>query len=401
MTNLNKTKLWTRDYALITGTHLLVSLNLYILIVIVSIFAMDTFHSSPSQAGLASGIFMIGSVISRLFSGKWIERIGRKRTLFTGLGLGFVMTLLYFFVKSITLLFIVRLFHGFASGIALTAMATIVSCLIPRERHGEGIGIFMLSLTLAMAIGPFLGIFFSRHSGFAICFAICAFCAAAGLCSALFLNIPEIRLTADQLNETKGFRFESFFERRAIPISLVSGLACICYSSITAFLAPYAREIHLADTAGLFFAVYAAASFFSRPYCGRVFDSRGENSTMYPAILAFMVGMFILGSIHYSFTLLLAAVFVGFGFGVEQSNAQAIAVRSVEPHRLGLANSTFFAFVDIGSGVGPFVWGLFVPFAGYRGLYKSLAVIILLCAFLYHVLHGKKAWRRQERPATR
>ena len=122
-----------------------------------------------------------------------------------------------------------------------------------------------------------------------------------------------------------------------------------------------------------------------------MFDSKGENFTMYPAIIAFMVGMFALGQAHHGYSLLLAAAFVGSGFGTEQSNAQAIAVRAAEPHRLGLANSTFFAFVDVGSGVGPLIWGLSIPFTGYRGLYKGLTVVVLACAFLYYLLHGRKA----------
>jgi MFS family permease len=392
---MNKAKLWTKDYALVTNCHLFVSLNLYVLIVIVSIFAMDTFHSSPSEAGLASGIFMIGSVISRLLSGKWIERIGRKRTFYTGLIFGFIMTLLYFVVNDIVALFVVRFLHGIASGIALTAMGTIVSYAIPKERYGEGLGYFMLSLTLAMAIGPFLGILLSRYAGFGACFAACAACGAIGLLSALFLDIPEVRLSEEQLKKTKGFHFDSFFEMKSMPISVVSGVACVCYSGVVSFIAPYSREIHLTEAASLFFVVYAAASFLSRPYTGRMFDSRGENFTMYPAIIAFMVGMLLFGRAHYSYTLLLAAAFVGFGFGTEQSNAQAIAVRTAEPHRLGLANSTFFAFVDVGSGVGPFVWGLFIPFTGYRGLYSGLAIVVLGCAFLYYLLHGRKVALRK------
>ena len=177
---MNKAKLWTRDYTLVTCSNLFVSLNLYVLMVIASIFAMDTFHSSPGEAGFASGIFMIGSVISRLLSGKWIERIGRKKTFYGGLIFGLAMTLLYFAVNDIVLLFIVRFFHGIASGIALTAMGTIVSYAVPKERYGEGLGYFMLSLTLAMAIGPFLGIIVSRYAGFNMCFVACAIFAAMG-----------------------------------------------------------------------------------------------------------------------------------------------------------------------------------------------------------------------------
>ncbi|NWN95769.1 MAG: MFS transporter, partial [Bacillus sp. (in: Bacteria)] len=53
--------------------------------------------------------------------------------------------------------------------------------------------------------------------------------------------------------------------------------------------------------------------------------------------------------------------------------------------------STFFIFLDAGVGVGPFLLGLLVPFAGYHGLYAIMAVVLVLCVFLYYFVHGKKA----------
>lgn len=106
-----------------------------------------------------------------------------------------------------------------------------------------------------------------------------------------------------------------------------------------------------------------------------------------------MVGMFILSQAHHGYTLLLAGVFIGLGSGAVQSSCQAIAVKVAPPHRVGLANSTFFMFSDIGLGIGPVIFGLFTPFIGYRGVYASTAVVAFACVFLYYLMHGKKAVR--------
>ena len=167
---MSKPRLWTKDFLIIAFLNFFVAMNFYLLMVSVSWFAMESFHSSPGEAGLAVGIFVIGALIARLICGKWIERIGRKRMLYAGLILSLVMSLLYLAVGGIVFLLIVRFFHGIAFGIVSTTAGTIVADIIPKQRLGEGLGYFMLSVTLATAIGPFLGMVAIRQSGFGIVF---------------------------------------------------------------------------------------------------------------------------------------------------------------------------------------------------------------------------------------
>jgi MFS family permease len=60
---------------------------------------------------------------------------------------------------------------------------------------------------------------------------------------------------------------------------------------------------------------------------------------------------------------------------------------------MGLANSTYFAFSDIGMGIGPLMVGFIIPFTGYRGIYMLMAVFAVVCLLLYYLLHGNKAAR--------
>jgi MFS family permease len=217
--------------------------------------------------------------------------------------------------------------------------------------------------------------------------------AALSLVITLFLSVPEMKLPEQQAEGTKRFKFNNFFESKVIPISIVIIVIYFCYSSVLSFLALYSKEIHLVDAASFFFVIYALAAFFSRPFVGRLFDSRGENLIMYSAILFFIVGMVTLSQARHGYILLLSGALIALGFGSIQSVCQAITTKIAPPHRLGLATSTFFMFTDLGTGIGPFIFGLFIPFIGYSGIYLVAAIVALACVFLYYFLHGKKATR--------
>ena len=74
------------------------------------------------------------------------------------------------------------------------------------SRNGEGIGYFALSMTLATAIGPFIGIFILEHFSFNIIFIFCLICVAISLFLSFFLKVQEITLTQEQAAEMKGFK---------------------------------------------------------------------------------------------------------------------------------------------------------------------------------------------------
>jgi MFS family permease len=388
---MNKPRLWTKDFILVSLCNIFIALNLYLLIVSISPYAMEKFHSTPSEAGLATGIFMIGILFARLLTGKWIERIGRAKTFKTGLFLSLVTSLLYFAVGNIWSLLAIRFLHGATLGIASTGVSTIAADIIPRQRRGEGLAYYMLGVTLATAIGPFIAMFLSNHGSFTMIFASCAIAASLSLGISFFITVDEISLTAEQLEGTKGFSLKSFLEPRAIPIATVCGALYFCYSSVLSFLAAYAKEVHLADAAGLFFVVYAVAVLLSRPYAGRLFDSKGENKVMYPAIVVFVTGMIVLSQAHHGYTLLVSAALIGSGISAVQSFTQAICIRVTEPHRIGLATSTFFVSMDFTIGIGPFIFGIFIPLIGYRGIYAAGAAAALACTLLYYGLHGRKS----------
>ncbi|WP_339292005.1 MFS transporter [Paenibacillus sp. FSL W8-0187] len=386
----SRDRLWSKDFLIVFGVNFLLFLCFYLLVVIMSSYAKNEFHASTGMAGLASSIFVVGALIGRLIGGSIIERVGRKKLLFTGLIAFSVLIGLYFIVNSLSVLLIVRFFHGIAFALASTATGTIAASLIPNSRRGEGTGYYGVSIIIASAIGPFIGLMINEHASMMANFTLCGVLGVLSLLSAFFMNIPKLVLTAEQEKDLQGLKLSNFIEPKALPISLVSFVMGFGYSSVLTYLMIFAGQISLTEIASYFFIVYAIVVILSRPFTGRWFDQRGANVVMYPAILSFAIGMVLLSQAHHGLTLLLSAVFVGLGYGTTQSSSQALAIKRSPAHRIGLATSTFYIFVDVGIGFGPFILGFLTPLVGFRGMYIAMAVLLAAGIVLYHFLVGKK-----------
>lgn len=389
MNQAAKNKLWTKDFIVVSSVNFLLTLVFYLLMVTIAVFAVDEYHASTSQAGLVTGIFIIGTLIGRLFIGRFIDVIGRKRTLVIGLILFILTTALYFIHLGIGFLLFTRFLHGMMLGMASTASGTIVAQIIPNTRKGEGIGYFSMSATLATAIGPFIGLYMSQHTSFEMIFSFCLALGIICLLTSFFVYVPKLEVKAPT-SVAKGFKISDFVEPKALPIAFITLAVAFCYSSVLSFINFYAIEIDLVEAASFFFIVYAGAVLVSRPFTGRLMDIKGANYVMYPAFILLAAGLLLLSQANSSITLLVSGVLIGLGFGNMQSCTQAIAVKLTPASRMGLATSTFFIFLDAGLGFGPYLLGFVIPQTGYSILYIILGALALLTTILYFFLHGKK-----------
>lgn len=363
--------------------------------VIASEYAINKFNASSGLAGLSASIFVIGAMFTRLLVGKWIGRLGYKKTLTIGLVFMTVMAFFYFAISSLAFMLVVRFLHGAFFGISMISTTTIVADIVPPERRGEGMGYFILSNTIATAIGPFLAMFLGRYGSYSLMFIICSGTMVLSVLTLPLLSLRDIVLTEEQKRDLCGFKLRNCIEPGVVPISIVSLLFFLCYTSIISFISVYSKQINLSEVATYFFVIFAAVNLVSRPYAGRRFDKKGENSIMYIAIPIFTIGLFVFSRMNSALTLILSAVLIGIGFGSMVACTQAIIVKITPRHRLGMANSTFFVLSDLGVGGGPLIVGLLIPYAGYRGIFLIAAGISIVCLAMYYWLHGRKAAREE------
>ena len=413
--------LWTRDFILGTLVNFVLSCNYFMLTVVMTAYAMDVYYAPAALAAFCASIFIIGTLIARLASPSLMERLGRKRLLILGTAFGCGMSALYLLDTPLGALMGIRLLHGIAYGICSTTIATIVTALVPASRKGEGIGYYMLSVTLGAAIGPFAGILISRHVSYDVLF----ISAALVLVAAMLLVFPlrvrgpqkssaaaqeelageELAGSAEGRREEaaaakaatpalkasgqEGCRWNKVIERGAIPISSVCFLIFFGYSSLLTFLTPFAESVGLTRAASVFFIVYALSMFLTRPFTGRAFDRRGPLLVMIPAFFSFTAGMVMLAFASNDWMILGSALLCGYGVGTVQSCGLAMAVKKAPDDRLSIANATFYMFLDIGVGVGPLLLGLLVPIVGYPLMYIAMAGVGLLALVVFLVIRRR------------
>jgi MFS family permease len=374
----------------VSTTNFLIYLVFFLLMVIMASYAVDKYHATTGTGGLVSGIFIIGILIGRLGTGRIIEDVGSRRVLVIGTLLYIITSTLYFAAINLPLLILMRFLHGFAFGVANTATGTIAAQIIPRGRHGEGIGYYSMSQILATALGPYLGIVLSQRVDFKMIFLIASLVAAISFAISFVVSQPSYKPPKQVKTKTvKQFQISEFLEFRAIPISIIVLIVGFGYSVVLSFLSLYSRQLCLEEAASFFFLIYAIVVIFSRPFSGRLLDARGANFVVYPCILFFSIGMLVLSQATYGITLLLSGAIIGLGYGNFLSCGQAISVKSTSPNRFGLATATYYMFLDIGFGVGPYLFGSLVPVTGYRGLYFVMAMVILSTTLLYYFLYRK------------
>lgn len=355
--------------------------------------------TTAALAGMVSGIYVFGGMISRLYSGGALERVGWKKIALIFVTLHAVACFFYFFVHNVALLLIVRFIHGIGFGASSNALMTIGMSVLPRKRFAEGCGYLMLSTTLAVGIGPFFGgLVYDRFGGMG-CFAAATVMCVLMLVLTLFLDVRELDPAVRRKNDPEGEAarqqplaeavsplkrggtggwVERFIEVQALPISIVTGISALGYVSVMSFYRLYAVQTHLERPFAVFFILYAAILFVTRPVAGRLQDRYGDKIVCIPGIFAQTAGVFLMAFWPCALTVILCSVGCGLGYGTLSSACNAIACRHTSINRRSYAVSTFYICCDVGMGIGPMLLGSIISLSGsYTVMYYFAAAATL------------------------
>lgn len=390
---VDRTPLWSTHYVLAIFVNFCIAAIMYLLITTTALYALDRFRTDEVVAGIVSGSFIVGAIVARLVGGKFLDVMGRRRTLVVGLIVCVVLALAQAFVTDLWLLVLLRGLHGVAFGAASSGVSTGVLASIPASRRSEGAGYYGLSTTFGSAIGPLMGILLIERFDYAALFIAAALWGAAGLGAALVLRLPERVITDADRARLRSWHPWTFVERSVLPISAVMLIASIGFSGVLSFLNPYSVSEDAGPIGGSYFLFYAGVVFVSRLFVGRLQDRFGDNAVVYPLLACLTAGLLVLwvgleGALPF-----VSAAFLGFGFGAMMPTIQSIVVSTAGPERVALATTTFFLAADIGFGVGPIVDGALVAVFGYRGMYLALAGVAVVGIVLYLLTHGRIARR--------
>ena len=376
-------RLMTRNFVLATLAGLFLTMVFFVYFTGMSLYIIDGLGETTTTAGVLTGIFVVGDIVSRLACAPKIQQWGLRRSAVAFIAAGTGVSLLYFVTGSVPALAALMLVHGFTYGVAETAIYTMVISEIPDSRRGEGIGYFTLSNTFASILGPFISITMQNSGMYSAMFAFGTLSSAA----ALVLMLLSRELPLEPAPE-KGFRWSDHIERSALRASFVMFLFFFTYSGVLAFVAPYSDEIGIGWYGSVFFIAVSAATLICRLFFGKVYDRHGENAALLPPLIMYTAGMFMVATVLNGPELLLAGFMMGTMVAMLNTVSQALVVRNVDRSRYGVAISTLSIFWDMSYAIGPMVHGAIVAAYGYSSDYMIMGCVAAAGIVIYAVLVG-------------
>ena len=237
-------------------------------------------------------------------------------------------------------------------------------------------GYYGLSGNLALAIGPSLGLALVGIVSFTQLFIICA---ALGLAALLLSSTIRYKAVDSQTSQLKKW---DFYEKTAIPPSMLLFFLTVTFGGIASFLPIYSAQKGI-EGIHWYFLLYALALMISRTFAGRLYDQRGHQAVFIPGALLIIISMLLLAWLPNSLMMFIAAILYGLGFGTVQPALQAWSVKEAPSNRRGMANATFFSFFDLGVGIGAILFGQIAYMFGYSMIYIVSAISVLCSIVLY------------------
>ncbi|EJO22212.1 transporter, major facilitator family protein [Selenomonas sp. FOBRC6] len=390
---MNSTKgeeLWTTEFLGMSLSNFLIYITQYAMIAGLPIIIMTEYGGGDVEAGLAMTFFQIGTVAARPCAGILIDAVNKRRLMIVITVLFFLLMCSFAFAATLSTLYGLRLVHGVIFAVATTTAAALAALILPPARKGEGIGYFALSTNLAMVAGPMIGLLILEYFSPTVLFSALGVLAAISIAAGGAHRLPDEIILPAKTQRT--LSVSTFIERRALAPALIAGILFFAYGSVLTFIPLYTRSLGLSAETSLFYACYAGAILVTRPFVGRIFDRKGSDYTVYPGLVLFAAGMFLLGNIEGLSGLIAAAVFLGAGFGAVTPALQTLAVRSAPPARAGVATATYFWSLDISVGLAAAGLGVVAVTYGYAFTYSIVDVAVIAVGALCYAL-----WRRSAR----
>lgn len=340
--------------------------------------------------GLIIALFTLMAGISRPFSGKLTDTVGRVPVMIFGSLVCVVCSLLYPVLTSVSGFLLLRFFHGFSTGFKPTATSAYGADVVHESRRGEALGALSIGYTVGMSLGPLLGSYLVNAFSYNI-----MFYASAGLALGSVIILYNIRET---LPDPKKFSLQVIrvqkheaFERTALKPAIIMFLLAFSTGS-TLTLAPDMSEWLGVQNKGLFFAWYTVSSLLIRLFASKSSDKYGRVPVLIISSLVLAAAMAILALAHSPFMLLLSATIFGLSWGMNGPTIAAWTVDRCAPENRGKAVASMYIALEAGIGIGAYLSALI-----YQNLSSHFVYAFMMSSVLALVSFGLlMVWRKKQ-----
>ncbi|WP_272149167.1 MFS transporter [Tenacibaculum aiptasiae] len=338
--------------------------------------------------GLIIALFTLTAGLSRPFSGKLTDTVGRKPIMIFGALVCIICGALYPILTTISGFLFLRLLHGFSTGFSPTAIAAYVSDIIPKNRLGEAMGIQGLCFSSGLALGPALGSYIKLYTSYTILFYSSSLLA--------LLSIVLIFRVKETLINTQKIQYATFkiakgdiIAKEALPSAVITFVTYLGFGVILTLIPDWSEHLTIINK-GTFFIVFTISSLFIRMIAGKVSDKYGRIIVIQIGLIVLAISLVLLGYLNFKNGLLISAAIYGLAMGILSPTINAWTIDLSNPLTKGKSIATMYIALEAGIGLGAFFSGWY-----YRDDILNIPITFYTCAFfavvgLYYITRLEK-----------
>ena len=387
------TRLYTPAFWLLCLSHVLFagSFNM----IIPELPAYLTSLGGEEYKGLIIALFTLAAGISRPFSGKLSDTIGRIPIMIIGTLVCVVCSFLYPVLTSVSGFLLLRFFHGFSTGFKPTAATVYAADIVPVNRRGEAMGILGVSMNLGATLFPPLGSFLANE--FSLDMMFYASSALAIISVLLLLGLKET--LPDKLNfhpRLLRVRRNEIIEPSAVAPAVVITMTYFGFGVILTIVPDQSDYLGIANK-GLFFTSMTFFSILSRLVAGKISDRVGRVPQIRVSAILISLSLILMGLANNAFMLMAGAGAFGFSVGIASPAIFAWVIDRSPEDRRGRAMATAYIALEVGIGSGALIsaWIYANEAANFgKAFFFTAAVSSLTVLYLWYWRRFRGAERR-------
>ncbi len=303
-----------------------------------------------NHKGLIITLFSISAMISRPFSGKLSDTIGRKKVMIIGIVIGGLVTLLYPLFGIVSIFLFLRFMHGFSAGFAPTGATALITDILPQNKRGVGMGIWGVFFSVGMGIGQALGSPIKNTLGMNSLFFISAISAGLAIIMVMMLKetLPNpVKFKFSLLKVT----WKDVLEPSVIPAFIVMTLSAAA-SGMTLVITPEISGYLGIENKGWFFLFYVISTMLVRLFASGISDVIGRRKTLIIGMSLLTISLTMVAFAN-SVTLYTAsAITFGLATGITSPTLFAWTADLSHPERRGIGSGTLFIGLELGVMIG-------------------------------------------------
>lgn len=303
--------------------------------------------------GLIIALFTLMAGISRPFSGKLTDTVGRVPVMIFGSLVCVACSLLYPVLTTVSGFLLLRFFHGFSTGFKPTATSAYGADVVHESRRGEAMGALAIGYTLGASIGPLAGSYLVTNYSYNSMFYVSALFALGSV--GILYNIKETLPNPQKFSlPLLKIKRADIFDSSSVKPALIMLLLYFPLGAVLTLSPDLSESVGLHNK-GLFFACFTVASLLIRFVAGKSSDRYGRVIVLICSSVIMVVAMLFLSFAHSITMVMVSAAIMGFSMGLNGPTIMAWTVDLCKEENRGRAVASVYIALELGIGLGAII----------------------------------------------